>query len=112
MLAEEKEVTWDVVTCVNQKNFKDLMLFKDFLIELGVKNWRIFTIFPVGRAAETPELQIDDAQFTWVLKFIRHCRAEGKYMRASPAKVSSAITKEKYATRFFTAMQVSALHRY
>ena len=25
MLAEEKEVTWDVVTCVNQKNFKDLM---------------------------------------------------------------------------------------
>ena len=50
MLAEEKEVTWDVVTCVNQKNFKDLMLFKDFLIELGVKNWRIFTIFRwVGR---------------------------------------------------------------
>ena len=60
MLAEEKEIVWDVVTCVNQKNFKDLMLFKDFLIELGVKNWRIFTIFPVGRAAETPELQIDD----------------------------------------------------
>ena len=59
MLAEEKEIVWDVVTCVNQKNFKDLMLLKDFLIELGVKNWRIFTIFPVGRAAETPELQID-----------------------------------------------------
>ena len=35
MLAEEKEIVWDVVTCVNQKNFKDLMLFKDFLIELG-----------------------------------------------------------------------------
>lgn len=27
---------------------------------------------------ETPELQIDDTQFTWILKFIRHCRAEGK----------------------------------
>ena len=78
MLAEEKEIVWDVVTCVNQKNLKDLRLFKDFLIELGVKNWRIFTIFPVGRAAETPELQIDDTQFTWILKFIRHCRAEGK----------------------------------
>ena len=78
MLAEEKEIVWDVVTCVNQKNLKDLMLLKDFLIELGVKNWRIFTIFPVGRAAETPELQIDDTQFTWILKFIRHCRAEGK----------------------------------
>ena len=64
MLAEEKEIVWDVVTCVNQRNFKDLMLFKNFLIELGVKNWRIFTIFPVGRAAETPELQIDNGQFT------------------------------------------------
>ena len=30
MLAEEKEIIWDVVTCVNQHNFKDLMLFKDF----------------------------------------------------------------------------------
>ena len=46
MLAEEKEIIWDVVTCVNQRNFKDLMLFKDFLIEMGVKRWRIFTIFP------------------------------------------------------------------
>ena len=35
MLAEEKEIIWDVVTCVNQRNFKDLMLFKDFLIEMG-----------------------------------------------------------------------------
>ena len=35
MLAEEKEIIWDVVTCVNQHNFKDLMLFKDFLIEMG-----------------------------------------------------------------------------
>ena len=110
MLAEEKEIVWDVVTCVNQKNFKDLMLLKDFLIELGVKNWRIFTIFPVGRAAETPELQIDDTQFTWILKFIAAPREI--YMLVLPVKVSSAITRGKYATRFFTAMLVSARHRY
>lgn len=78
MLSEEKEIIWDVVTCVNQRNFKDLMLFKKFLIEMGVKRWRLFTIFPVGRAAEVPELQLDDEQFTWVLRFIRHCRQEGK----------------------------------
>ena len=78
MLAEEKDLTWDVVTCVNQHNFNDLMTFKEFLIEVGVKNWRIFTIFPVGRAAREPELQINDDQFTWLLRFIRHCRLEGK----------------------------------
>lgn len=77
MLAEEKEIIWDVVTCVNQRNFKDLPLFKDFLIEMGVKKWRIFTIFPVGRAAEIPELQLTDQQFTQTLNFIRQCRKEG-----------------------------------
>ena len=74
MLAEEKEIIWDVVTCVNQRNFKDLMLFKDFLIEMGVKRWRIFTIFPVGRAATETDLQLTNEQFTWVMNFIRFCR--------------------------------------
>lgn len=80
LLAEhpEKELVWDVVTCVNQNNIKDLMLFKQFLIEMGVKRWRIFTIFPVGRAVEDPEFQLNDKQFTWLLQFIRHCRKEGK----------------------------------
>lgn len=78
MLAEEKEIVWDVVTCVNQHNFGDMMLFKNFLIEMGVKKWRIFTIFPVGRAAQEPKLQLSDEQFTWLLQFIRHCRQEGK----------------------------------
>lgn len=78
MLAEEKEIVWDVVTCVNQQNIQNLPLFKDFLIELGVKRWRLFTIFPVGRAAEVPELQLSDEQFTWTLRFIRQCRLEGR----------------------------------
>ena len=78
MLAEEKEIVWDVVTCVNQQNFKDLKLFKEFLVEMGVKRWRLFTIFPVGRAAEVPELQLSNEQFTWMLNFIRYCRKEGQ----------------------------------
>ncbi|MDH6359176.1 TIGR04133 family radical SAM/SPASM protein [Parabacteroides sp. PF5-9] len=77
MLAEEKEIVWDVVTCVNQKNFKDLKLFKEFLIEMGVKRWRLFSIFPVGRAAASTELQLNDEQFTWLMNFIRHCRQQG-----------------------------------
>ncbi len=77
MLAEEQEVVWDVVTCVNQRNFNDLQLFRKFLIEMGVKQWRLFTIFPVGRAAADPDLQLSDKQFTELLHFIRYCRREG-----------------------------------
>lgn len=54
------------------------MLFKDFLIEMGVKRWRIFTIFPVGRAATETDLQLTNEQFTWVMNFIRFSRKEGK----------------------------------
>jgi len=78
MLTKEKEIVWDVVTCVNQKNIEQLPEFKDFLIGIGVKNWRIFTIFPVGRAARFPELQLSDAAFTLVLDFIRATRKENR----------------------------------
>jgi radical SAM enzyme (rSAM/lipoprotein system) len=76
MLAEEKEIVWDVVTCVNRKNVDSLLDFKEFLISIGVSDWRIFTIFPVGRATEFPELQLPDAKFTSVLDFIRATRRE------------------------------------
>jgi radical SAM enzyme (rSAM/lipoprotein system) len=78
MLTKEKEILWDIVTCANQKNLKDLPAFRDFLISRGVKRWRIFTIFPVGRAAELPELQLNNEEFTSVLDFIRQTRKEGK----------------------------------
>jgi len=76
MLIKEKEIIWDVVTCVNRKNIHQLGDFKEFLITTGVQHWRIFTIFPVGRAAGMPELQLSDEQFTSVLDFIRNTRME------------------------------------
>ena len=76
MLTKEKEIVWDVVTCVNRKNLHQLTDFKEFLIASGVKNWRIFTIFPVGRAATFPELQLSDEEFTSALEFIRTTRKE------------------------------------
>ena len=77
MLAEEKEIIWDVVTCVNQRNFKDLMLFKDFLIEMGVKRWRIFTIFQLD-VLRLRRIATDERTVTWVMNFIRFSRKEGK----------------------------------
>jgi len=72
-----KKVTWDVITCVNQRNIGCLEAFKRYLIDLGVAKWRIFTIVPMGRAAEHPELQLTDEQFRQVMDFIVATRQEG-----------------------------------
>jgi radical SAM enzyme (rSAM/lipoprotein system) len=73
-----EDITYDVVTCANQKNFDKLPEFRDFLISIGVKAWRIFTVFPVGRAAQVPELQLDDFFFTKLMQFIKETRLDGK----------------------------------
>ncbi len=78
MLANERELVWDVVTCVNRRNYPYLEKLKDSLYEAGVRQWRLFTIFPVGRAARYPEFQLDDKDFAGVMEFIKHTRKEGK----------------------------------
>lgn len=78
LLTNVQDIAWDVVTCVNKKNIQSLPELKEHLIKTGVKNWRIFTIFPVGRAAELPELQLSNEEFTSLLDFIRETRIENQ----------------------------------
>jgi radical SAM enzyme (rSAM/lipoprotein system) len=76
MLVHEPELEWDVVTCVNRRNCRSLTELRDYLHMIGVRNWRIFTIFPVGRAAEHPEFQLTDEEFTGLMEFIKATRNE------------------------------------
>ncbi len=78
LLANEPKMTYDVVTCVNQRNFHELEGIKQLLVETGVKNWRLFMIDPIGRAAENPELLLNDTQFKQLLDFIKANRQGGK----------------------------------
>lgn len=78
MIARTKDIRWDVITCVNQKNFARLEEFKEYLISLGVKDWRLFTITPMGRAKQVPELQIANRDFRQLMEFIKHTREEGR----------------------------------
>ena len=78
LLVDDGDIRYDVVTCTNQKNYATLSEFKDFLISLGVKEWRIFTVFPVGRAASDPELQLSAEQYTQLMDFIVKTREEGR----------------------------------
>ena len=74
--AEGKRLAFDVVTCVNKRNFKELEALYECLQSLGVPQWRIFTIIPIGRAAEDPEMHLSDAEFTALMDFIAAKRKE------------------------------------
>ena len=77
-MKQHPTLTWDVITCVNQRTIKYLPEFKDYLVSLGIKRWRLFTVFPFGRAANEPDLQLTDSQFIEMLEFIKQTRLEGK----------------------------------
>ena len=77
MVVDSGEIEFDVVTCVNRRNYPHLAEIRDFLIGLGLKRWRLFTVFPVGRAAEDPELQLTREEHIGLMEFIRTTRREG-----------------------------------
>lgn len=76
MLSQLPSLGFDVVTCVTEKNFSLLPAIKEYLVEAGVKSWRIFTVFPVGRAATDRELQLSPEQLRSLMEFIVECRKE------------------------------------
>lgn len=80
ILAAESSVEFDVVTCVNNRNYGTLAEFRDYLISLGLRQWRLFTVFPAGRAASDPDLQLDRERFRGLMEFISRTRKEGRIM--------------------------------
>ena len=78
MMVETPDLVFDVVTCVNKHSLLRLEEMKEFLIKLGVKRWRVFTIVPMGRASQDEELQLSNAEFRQVMEFIRKTRKEGR----------------------------------
>ncbi len=78
LMTQTSGIKYDVVTCVHQRNLQELDQLRDLLIDTGVRNWRIFTIFPIGRAGNRPELQLDPAGFVSLFDFIRKTRKEKK----------------------------------
>lgn len=76
------DLVYDVVTCVNKKTLPDLRKLKELLISKGVTHWRLFTVFPKGRAKDNPLLKLSADEFVQMMDFIKETRKEGK-IRAS-----------------------------
>ena len=77
LFAREPRLNADVVTCVNKRNLKELPEIYEILKGLGLKQWRLFTVFPAGRALNEPEMQLDKDEFRTLMEFIRSTRKEG-----------------------------------
>lgn len=75
-IAATDKLVYDVVTCVNKKNINELEDLKKLLISLGVRQWRLFNIFPKGRAEGNELFQLSPAEFTFLLDFIAQTRKE------------------------------------
>lgn len=78
-----KSLAWDVVTCVNQRTIDHLPAIREMLWGLGVRDWRIFGIDPMGRAAENPELLLTDEQFKTLMDYIVAEREAGRHVSYS-----------------------------
>lgn len=78
LVVRRPELACDVVTCVTGAMVPQLEAFRDMLVAEGVAHWRLFSIFPMGRARDDGSLRMTDAQFRTVLEFIRRTRREGR----------------------------------
>ena len=83
LAAATPSLTWDVVTCVNQRSIHHLDEMREYLWSIGVRNWRLITIDPMGRAAENPELLLTPEQHRQLLDYIREKRKQGLHISYS-----------------------------
>jgi len=78
LIVASNRLVYDVVTCVNQKNLGELEEIKNFLIERHVKEWRLFTISPIGRAALNDDLLLNAQQLKRLMDFIVTAREDSR----------------------------------
>lgn len=83
IIAREPRLNSDVVTCVNKRNLAELPQIYEILSGLGVRQWRLFTIIPIGRAVNEPDMHLSDAEFVQLMEFIAAKRREGGHMKVT-----------------------------
>jgi radical SAM enzyme (rSAM/lipoprotein system) len=76
LIVASKQLNYDIVTCVHHRNINELHELKQFLIQRGVKKWRLFTIAPIGRAKNNPEMQISREDLQSLIDFLMVARED------------------------------------
>ena len=73
----------DVVTCVYKRNIDLLAETRELLAETGIRKWRLFTVTPIGRAANIPELKLSGSELIKLMEFIKINRQMELFPEAS-----------------------------
>ncbi len=99
---------FDVVTCVNPRNLGELDQVAQLLLDARVPAWRLFSIFPKGRAKTNAELKLSDAQlremFAWIERRKPELAGKGLALNFScegylPPRWDAAVRDEPYFCR-------------
>lgn len=81
--AKAPRLAFDVVTCVTKRNIAQLPQIHSLLTQLGVKQWRLFTVIPIGRAKDDPDMTLSAREHVMLLDFIRDRRLEEGPMKTT-----------------------------
>lgn len=98
--AKEPRLNFDVVSCINKRSIGQLDALHDKLQSLGVKQWRIFTIIPIGRAKNDPEMHLSDAEFVQLMDFIQAHREAARAVTEGPRPMNVTFSCEGYLGRY------------
>ncbi len=74
---QQTGLVFDIVTCVNKRNYPRLDDIAAYLAGKGVERWRVFSIFPMGRAASDPLMHLSPDEFRGMFQFIKRQRQAG-----------------------------------
>ena len=81
LAAHAPHLAFDVVTCVTRRTIGQLPALHALLEGLGVPQWRLFTVIPIGRAAADPDMRLTPAETRQLMEFIKEKRALGGPMK-------------------------------
>ncbi len=108
LVVAQKLPFFDIVTCVNPRNLPELNELEVLLRQLGVPGWRLFSIFPKGRAKTNSELILSEQQtlklFQWIAARRRINNGNGFSMEFCcegylPRKTDRAVRNDAYFCR-------------
>ena len=100
LAAKEPHLNFDVVSCINRRNIGQLDALHDTLQSLGVRQWRIFTIIPIGRAKDDPDMHLTDAEFKQLMDFIQAKREVAAAVKDGPRPMNVTFSCEGYLGRY------------
>lgn len=72
-----------VTTTYHRRNIGELQAMYDFLVRKGIRDWRIVSVFPNGRAQRQSDFLLEPTELQRLLDFIREKRSKPRPIKVS-----------------------------